>query len=90
MRKSYALEIVAFRLFQSDKSKGRDNQMSEGIPLKAFSFKTDKGILQIGVEFENVFYNFSRAWELYKEIKNNGRGPSLSFLQVMVEADFFR
>ena len=58
--------------------------------MKAFSFKTDKGILQIGVEFENAFYNFSQAWELYKEIKNNGRGPSLGFLQVMVEADFFR
>lgn len=64
--------------------------MWEGIPLKAFSFKTDKGILQIGVEFEDVFYNFSQAWELYKEIKNNGRGPSLNFLQVMVEADFFK
>ena len=58
--------------------------------MKAFSFKTDKGILQIGVKFENAFYNFSQAWKLYKEIKNNGRGPSLDFLQVMVEADFFR
>lgn len=58
--------------------------------MKTFSFKTDKGILQIGVEFEDAFYNFSQAWELYKEIKNNGRGPRLSFLQVMVEADFFR
>lgn len=57
--------------------------------MKAFSFKTDKGALQIGVEFENALYNFSWAWEIYKEIKNQGRGPSLNFLQVMVEADFF-
>ncbi|MFQ5676942.1 MAG: hypothetical protein ACE5G1_13680, partial [bacterium] len=57
--------------------------------MRAFSFKTEKGILQIGVEFENAFYNFSQAWELYKAVKNNGRGPSLTFLQVMIEADFF-
>jgi 2-keto-4-pentenoate hydratase/2-oxohepta-3-ene-1,7-dioic acid hydratase in catechol pathway len=57
--------------------------------VKAFSFATDKGISQIGVEFGGEVYNFSLAWELYKQLKNNGRGPSLNFLQIMVEADFF-
>lgn len=44
---------------------------------------------QIGVEYRGQPYNFSQAWEIYKEIKNKGRGPSLNFLQLMVEADFF-
>ncbi len=57
--------------------------------LRAFSFSTDKGHIQIGIELENEQYNFSQAWELYKQFKNNGRGPRLDFLQIMVEADFF-
>lgn len=57
--------------------------------MKAFSFTTDKGISQIGVEYQGKTLNFSKAWELYKQIKNQGKGPSLTFLQIMVEADFF-
>lgn len=57
--------------------------------MKAFSFMTDKGMLQIGVESNGVFHNFSQAWELYKKLQNQGQGPSLPFLQLMVEADFF-
>ncbi|MFQ5863677.1 MAG: fumarylacetoacetate hydrolase family protein [bacterium] len=57
--------------------------------MKAFSFITDKGYTQIGIEFGGEAYNFSLAWELYKQLKSNGKGPSLSFLQIMVEADFF-
>jgi 2-keto-4-pentenoate hydratase/2-oxohepta-3-ene-1,7-dioic acid hydratase in catechol pathway len=56
--------------------------------VKTFSYTTDKGKSNIGFEYEGQLYNFSQAWELYKTIKNNGRGPSLSFLQIMVEADF--
>ncbi len=57
--------------------------------MRAFSFQTDKGQAQIGVEYQDGLYNFSAAWELYKQLKNNGRGPELNFLQIMVEADFF-
>lgn len=57
--------------------------------MKVFSYATDKGLTQIGVEYKGDVYNFSLAWELYKQIKNKGRGPELNFLQVMVEADFF-
>ena len=58
--------------------------------MKVFSFTTDKGSIQIGAEFDRKFYNFSQALALLKEIKNQGRGPSLPFLQLMVEADFFK
>jgi 2-keto-4-pentenoate hydratase/2-oxohepta-3-ene-1,7-dioic acid hydratase in catechol pathway len=57
--------------------------------VKVFSYNSDKGISQIGIEFEGGVYNFSQAWELYRDIKNKGRGPGLEFLQIMVEADFF-
>ena len=56
--------------------------------MKAFSYNNDKGVAGIGLEYEGKRYNFSQAWELYKDIKNNGRGPRLPFLQIMVEADF--
>lgn len=57
--------------------------------MKAFSFATGKGSLQIGVEYKEQLYNFSRAWEWYKKIESKGQGPSLVMLQIMVEADFF-
>jgi len=56
--------------------------------LKAFSFLAHDGVIQIGIEYQGGLYNFSRAWDYYKQLKNNGKGPDLGFLQVMVEADF--
>ncbi|MFQ5705876.1 MAG: fumarylacetoacetate hydrolase family protein [bacterium] len=57
--------------------------------MKAFSFTNEKGLLQIGVELQGQAFNFSQAWEIYKEIKSRGKGPSLNLLQIMVETDFF-
>jgi 2-keto-4-pentenoate hydratase/2-oxohepta-3-ene-1,7-dioic acid hydratase in catechol pathway len=57
--------------------------------LRAFSFNTEKGAVQIGLEFLGATYNFSQAWEVYKSLHSQGKGPSLPFLQLMVEADFF-
>ncbi len=57
--------------------------------MKAFSFIKDDGRVQIGLALEGELYNFSLLWELYKQIKSQGRGPALEFLQIMVEADFF-
>lgn len=57
--------------------------------MKAFSFTDAEGTIQIGCESGGHLYNFSQAWEIYKQVKNRGRGPSLNFLQIMVEADFF-
>ncbi len=58
--------------------------------MKAFSFLTEDGLIQIGVEYQEKLYNFSQGWEIYKQLKGNGQGPELGFLQVMVEADFFQ
>ncbi|MCG8606414.1 fumarylacetoacetate hydrolase family protein [bacterium] len=57
--------------------------------MRAFSYNTEKGTVQIGLEFLGATYNFSQAWEAYKGLHSQGKGPSLPFLQLMVEADFF-
>lgn len=57
--------------------------------MKAFSFSYQNNSPQIGVEIDDEVYNFSLAWELYKQFKSRGKGPRLDFLQLMVEADFF-
>jgi len=57
--------------------------------MKAFSFLHKTGVPRIGIEYQGDLYDFSQAWEIYKQLKNQGKGPELSFLQVMVEADFF-
>ena len=37
-----------------------------------------------------TLYNFTHAWELFKQIKLKGKGPQLPFLQIMVEMDLFQ
>ena len=64
---------------------------------RAFAFLNRKQQPQIGVEWGGdpaqgsppARYNFTRAWELFKQIKLNNKAPDLSFLQVMVELDLF-
>lgn len=70
---------------------------NEGFPLtRAFAFLDQKQQPQIGVEWSEspgtapaLRYNFTRAWELFKQIKLNNKAPDLHFLQVMVELDLF-
>jgi 2-keto-4-pentenoate hydratase/2-oxohepta-3-ene-1,7-dioic acid hydratase in catechol pathway len=57
--------------------------------VKAFSYQTRKGEIRIGVETEEGSFNFTHAWEIFKELKSKGRGPDFHFLQLMVEMDFF-
>ncbi len=62
---------------------------------RAFAFLNQKQQPQIGVEWsENstspaARYHFTRAWEMFKQIKLNQQAPALAFLQVMVELDLF-
>ncbi len=63
---------------------------------RAFSFLNQKQQPQIGVEWSEDLaadppqrYNFTRAWELFKQIKLNNKAPGLYFLQVMVELELF-
>lgn len=57
--------------------------------MKAFSLSTEQGRVQIGLDVDNDRYNFTQMWEVYKSIQSGGKGPDFSFLQVMVELEFF-
>ncbi len=56
---------------------------------QVFSCLNNKNQPFIGVKWQGELYNFTQAWELYKQIKLNGQGPALPFLQVMLEMDLF-
>jgi 2-keto-4-pentenoate hydratase/2-oxohepta-3-ene-1,7-dioic acid hydratase in catechol pathway len=56
---------------------------------RAFAFLDKKNYPQIGVEWNGERYNFSRAWDIFKQIKLDRRAPALPFLQLMVELDLF-
>jgi 2-keto-4-pentenoate hydratase/2-oxohepta-3-ene-1,7-dioic acid hydratase in catechol pathway len=56
---------------------------------RAFACLNKKNFPQIGVEWNGERYNFSRAWEIFKQIKLDRTAPDLPFLQLMVELDLF-
>jgi 2-keto-4-pentenoate hydratase/2-oxohepta-3-ene-1,7-dioic acid hydratase in catechol pathway len=56
---------------------------------RAFAFLNKKNFPQIGVEWNGTRYNFSSAWEIFKQIKLDRSAPDLPFLQLMVELDLF-
>lgn len=56
---------------------------------RAFAFLNKKNFPQIGVEWNGVRYNFSMAWDVFKQIKLDRAAPDLPFLQLMVELDLF-
>jgi 2-keto-4-pentenoate hydratase/2-oxohepta-3-ene-1,7-dioic acid hydratase in catechol pathway len=57
--------------------------------IRAFAFINKKKFPQIGVEWNGARYNFSTAWDLFKQIKLDRHAPDLPFLQLMVELDLF-
>lgn len=62
---------------------------------RVFAYLNQKQLPQIGVEWSDkpngrpARYNFSRAWEIFKQLKLDNKAPDLHFLQVMVELDLF-
>jgi 2-keto-4-pentenoate hydratase/2-oxohepta-3-ene-1,7-dioic acid hydratase in catechol pathway len=56
---------------------------------RAFAFLDKKNFPQIGVEWNGGRYNFSRAWDIFKQLKLDRKAPNLPFLQLMVELDLF-
>jgi 2-keto-4-pentenoate hydratase/2-oxohepta-3-ene-1,7-dioic acid hydratase in catechol pathway len=57
--------------------------------MKTFAYYTTQNIPRIGIEFENGRYDFTQIWEFFKDFKGFSHVPSLQFLQVMVEMDYF-
>ncbi len=63
---------------------------------RAFAYLDKNNLPMIGVEWSEpgsgkprTAYNFSRAWDLFRQIKLNNKAPQLNFLQVMLEIDVF-
>ncbi len=57
--------------------------------IRVFAFKDKHNQPFVGVDYQGRLYNFTRAWDLYKQIKLNGQGPDLAFIQIMLEMDLF-
>lgn len=57
--------------------------------MKVFSFLSENNEPFIGLEFQGKRYNFTRCWEIFKDIKTEGRGAILNFLQLMIELEYF-
>ncbi len=57
--------------------------------MRAFAYTTDQGQPQIGIEYEKRRYNFSRVWQIFKEIRNSPRTPDYFFIQMMIETGNF-
>jgi len=57
--------------------------------LKLFSFKTEELIIRIGIELDGRNYDFTRIWDMFKDIQGKHKFPDLYFIQVMVELGLF-
>jgi len=56
---------------------------------RVFAYLSPKNIPQVGVEWDGKFYNFTQAWEIFKQIKLDGNAPEIGFIQIIVELDLF-
>lgn len=56
---------------------------------RVYAYRDIKGQPLVGVEWQGRRYNFTLAWELYKQIKLNNQGPSFLFVQLIIEMDLF-
>ncbi len=57
--------------------------------VKLFSYWIDDKQVRIGIEIDQVSYNFTQIFEMYKDIKGVFKSPELIFLQMMIELGFF-
>ena len=56
---------------------------------KVFSFLGDDNLNRVGVEWRGVEYNFTQAWEMFKDIKLDRSAPSFQLVQLIIEMDLF-
>lgn len=57
--------------------------------MKLFSFVNKDQLVRIGIDLDGRKYDFSRIWEMFKDIRGKHHFPELSFLQVMIELGLF-
>ncbi len=57
--------------------------------MRAFCYTTAKGEPRVGVVYEDRRYDFTRIWNIFKEIRNSPRTPDYHFLQLVIEMENF-
>jgi 2-keto-4-pentenoate hydratase/2-oxohepta-3-ene-1,7-dioic acid hydratase in catechol pathway len=57
--------------------------------MRTFAYLSPSGEPRIGVVYENVRYDFTRIWQIFKEIRNSPRTPDYHFIQLMIETGNF-
>jgi len=57
--------------------------------MRTFAYLSRRGEPRIGVVYDNVRYDFTRIWQIFKEIRNSPRTPDYHFLQIMIETGNF-
>jgi 2-keto-4-pentenoate hydratase/2-oxohepta-3-ene-1,7-dioic acid hydratase in catechol pathway len=63
--------------------------LKDRILTRIFSYIDKQNQPLVGVEWQGRQYNFTLAWELYKQIEMNNQGPSFQFVQMIIEMDLF-
>jgi len=57
--------------------------------LRLFSYIKKDQLYRIGIELDNIKYDFSRIWDYFKDIRGEHRLPDIQFLQMMIEFAMF-
>ena len=57
--------------------------------MRTFAYLSRRGEPRIGVVYNNIRYDFTRIWQIFKEIRNSPRTPDYHFLQIMIETGNF-
>ncbi len=57
--------------------------------MRTFAFTTQQGEPRIGVVYDNRRFDFTRIWQIFKEIRSSPRTPDYHFIQIMIEMENF-
>ena len=57
--------------------------------MRTFAYTTQRGEPRIGVVYEKRRLDFTRIWQIFKEIKSSPRTPDYHFMQIMIEMENF-
>jgi len=57
--------------------------------MRLFAFLTKQQEPKIGVVYDNRRLDFTRLWQIFKEIRNSPRTPDYHFMQIMIEMQNF-
>ncbi len=57
--------------------------------MRTFAFTTQHGEPRIGVVYDKHRFDFTRIWQIFKEIRSSPRTPDYHFLQIMIEMENF-